>query len=74
MSNEKDTFPQHINRVSCDRDWIDASMVNALACTYSVDTLVWQDGMDPMIVGTSGFAASSERPLHAICVINIAMA
>jgi len=55
-----------------DREWIDATMLNALGCVFGVDVAVWQDGVDPLLVGHStGPTDRSGEP--ALDLIHVAM-
>ena len=45
------SYGQHLVSMGTDKEWIDATMLNALGCVFSVDVAVWQDGVDPLLVG-----------------------
>ena len=66
------SYGQHLVSMGTDKEWIDATMLNALGCVFSVDVAVWQDGVDPLLVGHStGPADRSGEP--ALDLIHVAM-
>ena len=52
-------YGDQIRVSSTDREWIDCSCLLALAYGFTVDDLVFQEGMDPAIVGCSGMGITS---------------
>ena len=47
------TYVEVIKSIATDKEWIDCSCLLALACHFVVDVLIFQEGMDPVIVGCS---------------------
>ena len=47
------SYGQHLAVMGTDKEWIDATILNALGCVFRVDIAVWQDGVDPLLVGHS---------------------
>ena len=43
------TYAQRMQR---NREWVDTAFVHALACAVGVTILVFQEGVDPTIIGT----------------------
>ena len=50
---EGSAYAEVIKSVATDKDWVDCSCLLALACEFSVDVLIFQEGMGPAIVGCS---------------------
>ena len=69
MASHSGTYGQHCAQMNKDSEWIDASVLHALGCTYKVDIAVWQENQDPMIVGIS----LSTSAVKEIALINVAM-
>ena len=69
MSSEKESFDAYLTRMAADGVWLDASAIHALATSFKVDVLVWQQGMDQTILGHSLTPGASP----ALGVINIVM-
>ena len=66
MSTIKDNdFSAYLRRMAVDGEWLDALALHALACSYKVDLLVWQEGIDQTILGHS-HARSGTPPLAMI--------
>ena len=42
MSHMQEPFDRHLHRMSCDGQWVDASVIHALACIFNVDVGIWQ--------------------------------
>ena len=53
MSYQQEPYELHIRRCGSDKEWVDASVIHALACAFRVDVAIWQDHLEPMIVGFS---------------------
>ena len=54
MANNPDvSYGVHVASMRADCEWIDASMLHALCCVFSVDAAVFQPVGDPMFVGRS---------------------
>ena len=68
MAHKRHSFAEHVARIRCDKEWIDASVVHALGCVFSLDVFVWQLGMDPAVVGISAMVGSHQRSLGSISV------
>ena len=47
------TYAEVIKSVATDKEWIDCSCLLALTCYFSVDVLIFQEGMDPRILRSS---------------------
>ena len=70
MSSHHESYSDHIARMATDGQWVDASVIHALAAMFQVDFLVFQSKMSPMIVGHSITAGETCEPL---AMINLAM-
>ena len=70
MSSEKEDFSSYIERMGTDRCWVDASALHALGCHFRIDVLIWQENVDPSIVGHS-FSNCNEEPLAMISVVMV---
>ena len=44
-------FPSYVQRMKKNGEWVDNAFMHALACAYWVTILVFQDGVDPTIIG-----------------------
>lgn len=66
------SYGQHLAVMGTDKEWVDATILNALGCMFRVDVAVWQDGVDPLLVGHStGPAGGAGDP--ALDLIHVAM-
>ena len=50
MSHLQEPYGVHVQRMSCDGQWADASVIHALACSFKVDVGIWQSQSDPMLI------------------------
>ena len=46
-------FGAHVQRVTTDKEWIDASVLHALGCVFRVDVVILQETVEPTFVGFS---------------------
>ena len=69
-SSHNESYSDHIVRMARHGEWIDASVIHALACIFRVDCLVFQSKMSPAIVGHSITTGEIREPL---AMINLAM-
>ena len=53
MSHLQEPFDVHLERMSHDKEWVDASVIHALACVFQVDVGIWQEHLEPLLVGQS---------------------
>ena len=44
-------FPTYVQRMRRSGEWVDTAFLHALGCAYGVTVLVFQDGMEPAILG-----------------------
>ena len=44
-------FPSYVQRMQRNGEWVDTAFMHALACAFGVTVLVFQDGVDPAIIG-----------------------
>ena len=51
MSHLQEPYNQHLDRMATDGEWVDASVIHALACAFQVDVAIWQRNQDPMLIG-----------------------
>jgi hypothetical protein len=70
MSSHHESYSDHIVRMATQGQWVDASVIHALACVFQVDCLVFQSKMSPAIVGHSITTGETREPL---AMINLAM-
>ena len=53
MSHLQEPFDVHLERMSRDKQWVDASVIHALACVFQVDVGIWQEHLESLLVGQS---------------------
>jgi hypothetical protein len=70
MSSHHESYSDHIVRMATQGQWVDASVIHALACVFQVDCLVFQSRMSPAIVGHSITTGETREPL---AMLNLAM-
>ena len=64
MSSHQDTsFDAHVGRLARDGEWLDASALHALACSFKADLMVWQLALEPALLGHSCVAGASPSTL-----------
>ena len=69
MSHLQEPFDNHLKRMLCDKEWVDASVIHALACVFRVDVAIWQAHQEPHVLGhfmssqSPAFAAVNDRHL-----------
>ena len=51
MSSNNESFDAYLKRMAADKVWLDASAIHALATSFKLDVLIWQQGMDQTILG-----------------------
>ena len=44
-------FPSYVQRMQRNGEWVDTACMHALACALGLTVLVFQDGVDPAIIG-----------------------
>ena len=70
MSHLREPYDLHLARMSRDQEWIDASVIHALACAFHVDVAIWQAHADPMLVGYSMLSQGESAGLVPIALNN----
>ena len=60
MSHLQEPYDDHLQRMSTDGEWVDASVIHALACVFRVDVAIWQAHQEPYMLGHS--MSSPEDP------------
>ena len=70
MSHLQEPYDVHLKRMLCDKQWVDVSVIHALACVFRVDVAIWQEHLEPMLVGHS---MSSSDPASALLSIALKM-
>ena len=70
MSHLQEPYDMHLRRMSCDREWVDASVIHALACAFHVDVAIWQARADPMLVGHSLLSRDPASALVPVALTN----
>ena len=70
MSSHNENYSDHIVRMATNGEWVDASVIHALAATFKIDCLIFQSKQSPAIVGHSITAGENSEPL---AMINLAM-
>ena len=53
MSHLQEPYDDHLQRMSTDGEWVDASVIHALACVFRVDVAIWQAHQEPHVLGYS---------------------
>ena len=71
MSSHEENYRGHLERMARDREWVDASFIHALGVVFHVDVQIWQEHMEPAIVGHSLMVSDSPTEPHAL--LNMAM-
>ncbi len=60
MSSHQDTtFGAYVDRLARNGEWLDASALHALACSFKADLMVWQPAVEPALLGHSCVAGAS---------------
>ena len=44
-------FPSYVQRMQRNGEWVDTAFMHDLACAFGVTVLVFQDSVDPAIIG-----------------------
>ena len=57
-------------RMECDGQWADASVIHALACSFKVDVGIWQSQSDPMLIRHSLLSNGEPAGLLPIALQN----
>ena len=71
MSHKADEpYDDHVRRMETNKEWVDASVIHALACAFGVDVAIWQAQVDPMLVGYGMLSKGPSRGLLVIAVNN----
>ena len=53
MSHLQEPYDDHLKRMLRDKEWVDASVIHALACVFRVDVAIWQAHQEPHVLGHS---------------------
>ena len=59
MSHLQEPYDDHMERMLCDKEWVDASVIHALACVFRVDVAIWQAHQEPHVLGHSMLKAGA---------------
>ena len=59
MSHLQEPHDDHLERMLRDKEWVDASVIHALACEVRVDVAIWQAHKEPCLLGHSLLKKSS---------------
>ena len=73
MSTFEGTFPDYLEHLRIRDQWIDACVLHALACKFSLDVAVWQAEADPCLVGISLMPEAADMksvPLVSVAMVN----
>ena len=70
MSSHHENYSDHILRMAKNGEWVDASVIHALAATFQIDCMIFQSKQSPAIVGHSITAGENRE---ALAMINLAM-
>ena len=70
MSHLREPYDLHLRRMACDKQWVDASVIHALACVFRVDIAIWQDPSEPTMVGYSMLSQGTSFGLVTIALKN----
>ena len=70
MSSHHESYSDHIVRMAKNGEWVDASVIHALAATFLIDCVIFQSKQSPAIVGHSIKTGETREPL---AMINLAM-
>ena len=68
MSSHHESYSDHIVRMATNGEWVDASVIHALAATFQIDCMIFQSKQSPAMVGHS--LMGKGEPL---AMINLAM-
>ena len=61
MSSKSEDFGTYLRRMNVPGEWLDAAALQAIACSFKVDLLVWQLNQEPALLGYSGTPGMSHR-------------
>ena len=67
MSSIDETFPEYVVRMKRNNEWVDAAFLHALACSFRVDLMLWQERIDSALLGHS-CTADASSPLAMLHV------
>jgi hypothetical protein len=67
MSSKSEDFGTYLRRMNVPGEWIDAAALQAIACSFKVDLLVWQLNQEPALLGYSGTPGMTQ-PLGTFCI------
>ena len=70
MASHHESYSDHIVRMATNGEWVDASVIHALAATFKSDCMIFQSKQSPAIVGHSLTTGETGEPL---AMINLAM-
>ena len=69
----KRQFPDYLEHMRVRDQWIDACVLQALACKFSLDVAVWQADADPCLLGISLMSEAADMksvPLVSVAMVN----
>ena len=69
MSHLQEPYDAHLKRMLRDKEWVDASVIHALACVFCVDVAIWQEHSDPMLIGHSTLSQTDGSPARGLVPI-----
>jgi len=70
MSHLQEPYDNHLKRMLCDKEWVDASVIHALACVFRVDVAIWQAHQEPHVLGQSMLSQSPAFGLLPLALNN----
>jgi hypothetical protein len=63
-------YAEVVRRTGNSGAWVDASILHCLAISFGVDVAVWQEGLDPALLGKSLQAPHSQPALCVVAMVN----
>ena len=71
MANDSTmSFGDHVRLVGKYKDWVDASVLHALGCAFKVDVLIFQEKVDPTVVGFSLLGGGDAHNIVPLAMMN----
>ena len=67
MSSKSEDFGAYLRRMRVPGEWLDVAALQAMACSFKVDLLVWQLNQEPALLGYSG-TPGMMQPLGTFCI------
>ena len=71
MATFEGTFPDYLEHMRVQDQWIDACVLHALASKFSLDVAVWQEDADPCLVGISLMSEAAD--MKSVALVSVAM-